>query len=657
MGSLRALMHGAAWLAAGLAAGCGDGGPDDPPDEPEPTPLQVSCTDGYSFRSVAQLEQPGHWVAVATRAGPGESVAVTRDAGATWDRLPRYATGTPIGVGDSVLLRGWTSTPDDPRLAAIDADLAVVEPSFGSDPSGRLPPGSAVATVSDDLWIGVTLEGWHRYSSDRGQTWRGSTIAFQGVVESGDDIVQRVATRGDRALIVSATPPGLGHDDEVLRYSTDGGHTWTGLEIGVAALAVTPLDDLRFGLVGDDGIALVAGTSPRELWLSPDHGETWNDVPGAASDHIGFGPGPGELWVLGADGRVSHTEDHGRTWSAHQLVAGDTPIVTTALSGMVVDAAGQPVFHVRVREPEVTNDLFCTVVPGMGELRLLEPERSDAPGQQRLWAEGGLVPMPEPGVPGTIEGSFVPEAHGFVDAILHVERNADGDLMLLLMPADGVDREAGPPMEVWQLDGRDASTVIARHEWNNLRERRGALNNPFPYYLTAGHFQPLPDGSIRIHAQNGGGNFELTQAAGEQVGYPGYRGRWGDAGGGHAYVVAGAPGQTFAYGVLERQRAPAPLSCLGDSAGQEDCYVFTAGGVRDFAVHDDAVWVLDRLNGALWRHDIDGRVGTWQKVAAGLLDPTQLWTTMDPADPGIYVLDTAVWWRIVPGQGVVRRSP
>jgi len=153
----------------------------------------------------------------------------------------------------------------------------------------------------------------------------------------------------------------------------------------------------------------------------------------------------------------------------------------------------------------------------------------------------------------------------------------------------------------------------------------------------------------------GAGNFSLTAAPAVQAPYTGYRGRWGDGEGGLVYVSATAPGNARFNGVLERHRDPNPLRCLGDEDGERDCFVMRDGGIQDFAVHAGHVWVLDRLNGVLWRRPLDGRTGTWTKVLDGLLDAIELRHTFDPDDPGMFVLDQVTWWRVVPGPSTVRR--
>lgn len=237
--------------------------------------------------------------------------------------------------------------------------------------------------------------------------------------------------------------------------------------------------------------------------------------------------------------------------------------------------------------------------------------------------------------------------HGFTQEVPDVERDTGGDLYALLQPPTQ-SRDQGPPAEVWRFAGSDTRTVKARYRFDNLRERRGP--NPVPYYLRARAFQVRPDGTIWIQAVDGGGNFELTRAAGEQVGYGGFEGRWGDGDGGYIYVSSDSPASRAYAGVLTRWREPTnPATCFGDSEGEPDCYVIRDARIRDFAVHRGFVWVLDDLNGVLWRRPLDGSTGAWEKVLVGLLEPISLWHTMDPDDPGIFVLEHGGWWRVVPG--------
>jgi hypothetical protein len=359
-------------------------------------------------------------------------------------------------------------------------------------------------------------------------------------------------------------------------------------------------------------------------------------------------------------GLIQHTDDFGQTWRLYQPMAGQNVLKPVTMRGMAVDAQGRPTFHMRVGDgSSVTGTRTCTVVAGAGQDRAEAPARDDAPGQIRLWSRGGYVPMPELGEVGRFEALFQPEALGYLGEIPHVDRNAEGDLFVLLFPDNSVSREGGPPMEVWQFDGRDPDTVKRKYRFDNLRERSGAAGNPSPYYLEARYFQVLPDGSIWIQAEDGQGNFELTREAGEQPGYGGYEGRWGDAEGGHVYVAASSPSRRDYGGVLTRWRSPTSLpGCDGDSDGEADCYVLPNARILDYAVHRDAVWVLDDYNGVVWRRPLDGSTGGWDKVLAGLMEPVRLWHTMDPQDPGMYVLEHGLWWRFVPnatGNEPVRR--
>ncbi len=177
-------------------------------------------------------------------------------------------------------------------------------------------------------------KGTYAVSDDGGRTWR-----FAAPPEGADLDFRGLAALDAKTAILMSAGEGPKGQAKLFR-TTDAGRTWT--QVFETREAGTFLDTIAFrnGRVG-----YVLGDPIDGRWFllrTIDGGRTWRRVPGppvqpgeaafAASNSALFLGGRSDVWIVSgglAKGRVHHSADDGKTWTA-----AEAPLAASASAGL-----------------------------------------------------------------------------------------------------------------------------------------------------------------------------------------------------------------------------------------------------------------------------------------------------------------------------------
>lgn len=274
------------------------------------TDLQTSTVPAFVYRVAVAPDFGSSGLMLAGSGYYGDSLAVSRDGGASWESgLPVSASGDiAFADADTILTAGGGGVyrSDDAALTwhhvlTVPLRSLVVLPNFAAD--GMVFAGEVAFTETADLYR----------SSDGGATWVTRTIASEATAIQALAISPNFGVDG---MVFAGTNAGL-------FWSADAGETWTAVagyeDANVHRLAISPgWPTHAVLLVGmDTGVARLLSADPATGTLR--------------QESSGFAPLSTNPLALTADGwlltasrdhGISGSSDGGATWQPLGLIGG-----------------------------------------------------------------------------------------------------------------------------------------------------------------------------------------------------------------------------------------------------------------------------------------------------------------------------------------------
>lgn len=218
-------------------------------------------------------------------------VFVSRDQGVSWvelesfRRIPgRWFWISPAELPFQAYVQSLVLSPKDPKVivAGIEAGAVVRSTDGGQTWTGHRPGAvrdchSLFFHPSDGNWVYEGGGTGAAFSQDGGNTW---CQPREGLDRRYCWAAAADPTRPE-VWYVSASPgPGKAHsvdNAQAFIFRSTGGSAWQKLGGGLPQ----PLDHMPYALLVDQAEAghLVAGLSNGDVWLSPDGGDTWEQMP------------------------------------------------------------------------------------------------------------------------------------------------------------------------------------------------------------------------------------------------------------------------------------------------------------------------------------------------------------------------------------------
>ena len=244
------------------------------------------------------------------------------DSGVNWTRTTIHSTiyalqvapndsqivyaGTPDGVYKTLDGGGvWTKI----GLAGAQVNALAIQPG---DPL-TVYAGTGVSSQSSTEIIGIFM------SDDGGATWQQTLTReiIPGVAEINDVKTILIDPSNPQRIYAGVGSFALSFDDfSVIFRSTDGGLTWTNLDmaedIAIFSLAITP--------PGHIPAAVYAAASLNTIYKSNDDGDTWQKLPTPPDEYlwetIALDPNaPNQLYVRGNGKEMFITPNDGLAWT------------------------------------------------------------------------------------------------------------------------------------------------------------------------------------------------------------------------------------------------------------------------------------------------------------------------------------------------------
>jgi photosystem II stability/assembly factor-like uncharacterized protein len=253
----------------------------------------------------------------------GSGAWLSPDGGESWRRVGR-------GLWGESRVFGLTVHPTEPRTVFAGADDGIYRSQDGglsferlSSPMNELQVWKiAIDPVDPETIFAGTRPSALFRSRDGGRSWRKLMVEM---AESCPNVrIPRVT-----ALAVDPSDHRIvwaGVEVDGVRRSTDGGDTWQTIANGIND------PDIHDVGVVVNGKTTVLTTTPREIFASADHGETWQGLGVSAQFALPYcrslaqkADDPSTLFVAtgdgaaGSTGAVQRSRDGGQTWQMASL--------------------------------------------------------------------------------------------------------------------------------------------------------------------------------------------------------------------------------------------------------------------------------------------------------------------------------------------------